>query len=146
MGAHSINLIQWFLDVNNLDIKYSLSQKNEFMRKQIVDNGFVNFVYKNIICFIHHGFCNWKNKFELEIIGSKGLIQVESLPKWGMQEVIYGKRVFPSGKPKLFKKIFKKDNTWLNEINFVLDHISCGKNVKLINNEGLNTLKVIKSF
>ena len=146
MGAHSINLIQWLLDVNNLDIKYSLSQKNEFMKKQIADNGFVNFVYKNIICFIHHGFCNWKNKFELEIIGSKGLSQVESLPKWGIQEVIYGKRVFPSGKPKLFKKIFKKDNTWLNEINFVLDRISCGKNVKLINNEGLNTLKVIKSF
>ena len=71
---------------------------------------------------------------------------MESLPKWGMQEVIYGKRVFPSGKPKLFKKIFKKDNTWLNEINFVLDRIGCGKNVKLINNEGLNTLKVIKSF
>ncbi len=146
MGAHSINLIQWLLDVNNLDIKYRLSQKNEFMKKQIIDNGFVCFIYQKIICLMHHGFCNWKNKFELEIIGSKGLIQVVSLPKWSFQEVIYGKRVFPSGKPKLYKKIFKKDNSWLNEINFVLDRIDREKNLKLINNEGLNTLKVIKSL
>ena len=35
MGAHSINLIQWLLDVNNLDIKYRLSQKNEFMKNKL---------------------------------------------------------------------------------------------------------------
>ena len=35
-------------------------------------------------------FLQLENKFELEIIGSKGLIQVESLPKWGMQKLFMG--------------------------------------------------------
>ena len=29
------------------------------------------------------GFCSWKNTFELELVGSKGYIKVDGLPKWG---------------------------------------------------------------
>ena len=97
MGSHSINLIQWLLKNDNLKIEYDNLQKKIFMKKKINDNGFINFKLNKIICFLHHGFCNWKNKFELEIIGSKGYIQVESLAKWNKQKIILGKRTFPSG-------------------------------------------------
>lgn len=144
MGAHSINLIQWLLKNTKLDIKNNIIQKNEFMNKKMVDNGFISFICNKTICFMHHGFCNWKNKFDLEIIGNRGLIQIDSLAKWGYQKISHGKRVLPSGKPNLSTKIFKKDNSWFYELNFVLDSIGNKKRLKQINNEGFETLKIIK--
>ena len=48
-----------------------------------IDNGFILFDIDKIIGVIHHGFCNWKNQFKLEIYGSKGFLKVSSLSKWG---------------------------------------------------------------
>lgn len=143
MGSHSINLVQWLLNEDNLKIKYNVFQKNEFIKRKLEDNGFVNFEFKNIICFVHHGFCNWKNKFELEIIGSKGYIQVESLAKWKKQKIIFGKRTLPSGIPKVKVKTFSKDNSWINEMMFVFNNLNNKKLLKKINYEGLSTLKII---
>ncbi|OUV60993.1 MAG: hypothetical protein CBC82_07605 [Cellvibrionales bacterium TMED122] len=143
MGSHSINLLQWLLNKDNLKIKYNTLQKNEFMKRKLNDNGFINFKLDNIICFVHHGFCNWKNKFELEIVGSKGYIQVDSLAKWNKQKIILGKRTLPSGSPKIKVKTFSKDNSWMNEMKFVFKNLNNKKLLKKINNEGLNTLKII---
>ena len=51
----------------------------------------------------------------VEISGSKGMIKINSLPKWGTQELILFKRKFPSGVPKTKKYYFEGDNSWKNE-------------------------------
>ena len=142
MGTHAINLIEWFFEKDIMKLNYCQNQKNEFLDKKKIDNGFCLFKVNKLTCLIHHGFCNWKNKFLLEIYGSKGFIEVNSLPKWGKQVITSGLRTYPSGVPKVKKNIFKKDYSWINEISTILDLISNKKKeITQFNNEGLITLK-----
>ena len=93
------------------------------MRKTKIDNGFSLIKIDDISCFFHHGFCNWNNIFKFEIYGSKGYLEVSSLSKWGNQTVSYGLRKYPSGKPFIKQFKFKIDNSWKNEIIFVINSI-----------------------
>ena len=52
----------------------------------------------------------------------------------GNQSVTYGKRVYPSGTPKMKTWKFKKDNSWKNELNFI---------IKKIQNKKINLMKLI---
>ena len=147
MGTHSINLLIWLLENNNFKIMDHTSQKNEFMNKRKIDNGFIFLKSKKIIASVHHGFCTWKNDFYLEISGSKGFIRIKSLSKWKNEIVSLGIRNFPDGKPKIKKWAFHKDNSWKNEMKFVLNKIlNKNKDLKFINFENQNTLKVIKNI
>jgi predicted dehydrogenase len=133
IGSHSVNLLQYFLNSHNLGRKFKFIQKNEFMYKKKDDNGYVIMKLKNFIIFLHFGFCSWQNTFEFELIGSKGFVKVLSLPKWkDGQKVVYGKRVFPSGKPIIKNFVFKKDNSFKNELEFILKKI---KNKMTFNNK-----------
>ena len=111
MGTHSINLAEWMVGGNGLKVVNHMHQKNEFLNKTKVDNGFILLKSKNIPVFIHHGFCTWKNKFNLEVSGSKGYVRVNSLSKWKNQEISFGSRKFPDGEPKIKKWSFKIDNS-----------------------------------
>lgn len=148
MGIHAINLLIWLTNDNNFKIISNLSQKNEFMKKGKVDNGFIFLKSKNIISTIHHGFCTWKNKFYIELSGSKGFVRINSLSKWKNQIVSFGKRSYPDGIPKIKKWIFSDDNSWKNEIKFVINNIlhNNKKKLKEINLENYNTFKIIKNI
>ena len=62
---------------------------------------------------------DWRNKFEANIIGSKGSLHINCLCKWGPSILIKRTRKLPSGKPKEFIKVIKiKDPTWKAEENF----------------------------
>ena len=102
MGSHSLNLLEWFFEYSKIIPSHNIFQSNEFMNKSKVDNGFIFLKINKIICIMHHGFCTWKNKFNLEISGSKGYIIVNSLSKWGDQKVTLGLRKYPSGAPYNF--------------------------------------------
>ena len=101
---------------------------------------------KSILIFVHHGFCNWKNQFTLEIIGKKGYLIVDSLPKWGRQTISIGTRTYPSGLPKIKIKKIIFDKSWENEIKFLLENLHNSKKINEINNEGLKTLKIVKKL
>ncbi len=147
MGSHSLNLLEWFFNGSKIVPSYSVFQSNEFMNKSKVDNGFIFLKAKKVICIIHHGFCSWKNKFNLELSGSKGYLNITSLSKWGDQKVSLGLRKYPSGIPKIKEWSFKKDNSWKNELVFVFEKIlSKNFNYFPINKEGYNTLKLIKKI
>lgn len=143
MGSHSLNLLQYFFKkIKIINVK---NQKNEFMKKKYIDNGFITMQVDKAICLIHHGFCTWKNNFEFEISGSKGFIKIISLSKWGDQKIIFGKRTYPSGIPKIKEWIFKVDNSWKNELLLVIKKIREKRiDYKLLNIEGYDTLKLIK--
>tara|TARA_B100000767_G_scaffold183231_1_gene171055 strand:- start:594 stop:1541 length:948 start_codon:yes stop_codon:yes gene_type:complete len=147
MGSHSLNLLQWFFENSKITPYHNISQSNEFMNKSKVDNGFVFLKIDKIICIMHHGFCTWKNKFNLEISGSKGYITVNSLSKWGDQKVSFGLRKYPSGIPLIKEWSFNYDNSWKNELLFAIKKIvSSGFDYTSINKEGYNTLKLIKKI
>lgn len=145
MASHSVNLLMWLFDSKNIKAIKSINQKNEFSKIHF-DNGFSILKIKNILINLHHGFCNWKNTFELEVYGQKGSLKVYSLPKWGTQVIISEKRVLPSGLPK--KKItrFHGDLSFKNELYYLLEIIfndsNINKNIiKKINYESYYTLK-----
>lgn len=147
MGTHSINLIEFFINKSNIKVDRSISQKNEFLKKNKIDNGFSILKYDKILIFMHHGFCTWKNDFNFEISGSKGFVRIDSLPKWGKQTVSLGIRKYPSGVPKIKNYYFYKDISWKNELTYVIDQFfNNKKNIKLINNEALNTIKIINNI
>jgi predicted dehydrogenase len=147
MGTHSINLLTWLTNVDYFKVIKSISKKNEFLNRTKIDNGFILLESKNIQAFIHHGFCTWKNIFDLEIIGTKGLIRINSLSKWKNQIVILGIRKYPDGEPKLKEWLFKVDNSWKNELLFVFSKIiKKNKNYIKINEESINTIKIINKI
>jgi hypothetical protein len=147
MGTHSINLVEFLINKSNIQVCSSFSQKNEFQKKSKIDNGFSILKHDKILIFMHHGFCTWKNKFNLEVSGSKGFVQIDSLPKWGRQTVSLGIRKYPSGTPKIKNYYYYRDMSWKNELTYVLDQLFYNKkNIKLINYESLNTIKIIKSI
>jgi predicted dehydrogenase len=59
---------------------------------------------------------DWKNKFEANIIGSKGSIHINCLCKWGPSILTIRKRKFPSGNPTERVKVLRiEDPTWKAE-------------------------------
>jgi predicted dehydrogenase len=142
MASHSINLLMWLFNCTNLKLLSSFNQKNEFSKKH-ADNGFAIFKIKNILINLHHGFCNWKNVFLLEIYGKKGALIIKSLPKWNKQTIILHKRKLPSGIPITSSKKFIKDLSFKNEIIDIIKKLQKRKieNLKEINNEAYYTLK-----
>ena len=142
MASHSINLLMWLFNCKNLKLLSSFNQKNEFSKKH-ADNGFAIFKIKNILINLHHGFCNWKNVFLLEIYGKNGALIIKSLPKWSKQTIILHKRKLPSGIPIASSKKFIKDLSFKNEIIDIIKKLQKRKikNLKEINNEGYFTLK-----
>ncbi len=146
MGTHSLNLLIWITNNKNFKIAKAISQKNEFLKKTKVDNGFILLKANNLHSIIHHGFCTWKNNFYLEIIGSNGLIRINSLSKWKDQKVTLGIRKLPDGKPNIKQWYFKKDNSWKNELMFVFNAINNKKNYKKINFESIDTANIIKKL
>jgi predicted dehydrogenase len=145
MASHSVNLLMWLFNSSALKVISSSNQKNEFSKAHF-DNGFATLKIKNILISLHHGFCNWKNIFSLEVYGKNGSLKVQSLPKWGNQTVITEKRVLPSGNPKVKVKKFKNDLSFKNELHSLLETIRNVDNIKhhvikKINYESYYTLK-----
>jgi len=76
---------------------------------------------KNISITFTTSLIDWKNKFEINIIGSKGSLHVNNLCKWDDSYFIYRKRILPSGIPKeLVIKCNKGDPTWDLEHDYFL--------------------------
>ena len=140
IGSHSLNLFDFFIKKKlNIFNSYKISHEH---KKD--DNGFFIAKVDKILCSIHFSFVRWKNKFNLEISGEKGFIKIQSLPKWGKQTLIYGKRVFPSGKPIIKKEFFFKDHSWYNEWIYFKKLIK--KRDLSSNLEGLSNMKIINKI
>ena len=119
IGIHSINLASWFLGKVN-----SVFAEIQNKEHSINDNGFIILSNEKVLANIHFSFIRWKNKFHLEISGKEGYVQIDSLPKWGCQTVIHGKRTYPSGPPIEKKWVIKKDTSWFNEWEFFISNIN----------------------
>ena len=105
----------------------NLPKKNNFFIKSKNENSNIDFAtfgyfHRNYVCKFTTSLIDWKNKFEINIIGSEGSLHIESLCKWSSSKFIYRKRVKPSGIPKEINFIEKKgDPTWVLEHKYVLN-------------------------
>ena len=90
--------------------------KNKF-ENETTDYFEINTKMKSLNISFNVSYLYWKNYFKIFVVGSKGYLKLEGLPKWGRTELVYGKRKLPSGKPYMRSYIFKeKDFTWSREI------------------------------
>jgi predicted dehydrogenase len=116
LGSHLLDL-SYFLFGEKIG-SFVISQK-----KSLENNNFdfISLINKKsqIPIQLEMTYCMWKNSFSLDILGSKGSINMRNLCKWGPSELSVGQRVFPSGIPIMNKKILKiNDPTWRLEHNF----------------------------
>jgi len=146
IGCHSVNLLQWLLKTNTFSNYLKVIQKNEYENKTKDDNGFILMKLGRTAIQMQFGFCSWKNTFELELVGSKGYIKVDGLPKWGEQIISLGRRKYPSGVPNIKTWKYNREYSFKNEMKFLLENIISGKFSKKINDEGFETLKCLKKI
>lgn len=91
--------------------------------------------------YLEASYLSWKNKFNLEIFGSKGSIIIKNLSKWGKVSFIFFKRKFPSGKPKeIIRKFNSVDRT------FYLDILDFEKKIIQKKIQNLTADKIIFKF
>ena len=115
-----LDLAPHLLDVYLFLFKY-LPRKNNFFIKSKNENTNIDyaqfgFEQSKFIVKFTTSLIDWKNKFEINIIGSKGSLHVKSLCKWSESQLIYRRRIQPSGVPKEFVYKEKKgDPTWMLE-------------------------------
>ena len=119
-GSHIIDLFHLF--VKNFDLKYSKLQNFFWRSKNIEDNAFCIFASGKKILSMHVSWTEWKNKFNFEIFGKKGKIEIIGLGKsYGIETVNLYKMKKNMKKPKkIIFKFRKKDNSfYLDFENFV---------------------------
>ena len=142
IGNHSLDLISYLFKGINFNKMSNVQSSHEYHKD---DNGFIIFKSHNKInFFVHYSFVTWKNTFNLEIGGKKGTAIVSSLPKWGNQKIIFYKRIFPSGIPKVNEKIFKIENSWFNECKFFIK--LCNEKKLNFNQEGLESMRILNNL
>lgn len=142
MGTHIIDLAHWY--VGEMRTIQGKLNRFEYSIESLDDNGFAIMSSDTITCMIHFSFVRWSNEFNLEITGEKGTIKVQSLPKWGIQQVMFQRRVFPAGIPETITMSFEVDRSWVNEWQ---EFCRCiiAQDMKW-NNDGFKTMQVAASL
>jgi predicted dehydrogenase len=141
LGVHLLDIyLYWF---NFLPKKFIpvLKQSNEL-------KCFDYFVFKSEEKFktlFTLSVLDWRNKFEANIIGSKGSLHINCLCKWGPSILTKRTRKFPSGKPwEIIKTIRSKDPTWKAEENYFNKNLKNNLNNFHLNasiNEAVESIK-----
>jgi predicted dehydrogenase len=142
MGTHVIDLARWF--VGEVESAQARLDRFEYGVKPLDDNGFGILHSGSVPCMVHFSFVRWMNNFTLEITGDKGTIEVRNLPKWGTQQVVLHRRVFPAGIPQVHTSSFEGDQSWKREW---LEFSRCVRDRDLKwNQDGLKAMQVAASL
>lgn len=88
--------------------------------------------------------CTWKNRFHVDLVGSKGSLELNSLCKWGSSSIVLRERKFPAGIPTETTWRFPKgDPTWQLEHTYFLDSIERASDTSLFRDVQVH--KILKS-
>ena len=140
IGSHLIDTIYFWFE-KKFDFK--LITKCKFENKS-PDHAILISRKKKPLIKLEMSMCRWKNSLNVEIIGSKGSLKLDSLCKWGPSILTLYKRKLPSGLPSEKKFIIKKkDPTWELEHKFFEKLIKIKKNNL---NKDLYISKVLKKL
>lgn len=126
LGSHLIDILIYLIDIK--DTKF-YTNKNLSFENKYEDYYEIACNFKNIYINLETSYLSWKNKFNINIYGSKGSMHLSGLCKWGESSIEIHRRKLPSGKPKIIKKIYnQEDPTWIKELNFFKKALKNKKN------------------
>ena len=126
LGSHLVDILIYLIDIK--DTKF-YTTKNLSFENKYEDYYEIACKYKDICINLKTSYLSWKNKFNINIYGSKGSIHITGLCKWGESSIEIHRRKLPSGKPKIIKKIYnQEDPTWMKELNFFRKALKNKKN------------------
>lgn len=66
---------------------------------------------------IEVSFLSWQNRWQIEVVGEHGSLEMHGLTKWGPSELVLRRRKLPSGKPDVTVEVaHPPDPTWAGDI------------------------------
>jgi predicted dehydrogenase len=66
---------------------------------------------------IECSFLSWKNRWRIEVVGERGMLEMDGLTKWGGSELVVWRRRFPSGPPdEERQRTAGPDPTWAADV------------------------------
>lgn len=146
-GVHLLDLICWF----NTMPEWTFAQRRMFAwpLNDLEDNGFFMLGWNNnSIAQIHTSWTQWKNRFELQIYGQNGSIEINGLGgSYGEETLTICKRKPEGGRPDIETQAFpEKDNSWLAEWQDFRDAINTGKAPMGNVADGINVMKTLNAI
>jgi predicted dehydrogenase len=144
-GVHVADLFQWFFGMPQE--VFSLMQKAVWqLEEPLEDNAFGLFRFPNgIVASMHTSWTQWKNKFQFEIFGKKGSIEIQGLGgSYGPENLVISERNPLGGAPKIDKVIFEgPDNSWDLEWQDFIEGINNGSSYFGTPIDGIRSMQII---
>jgi predicted dehydrogenase len=116
LGSHLIDLHCFFFGDLQGTVEQLILKKFE---NQSYDYASFNINSKFLSSF-EMSYLDWKNKFEIELLGEKGLVKLSGLGKWGNSILeVYERPPLPSAPKLIFRSEEFEDSTWKAEHHFL---------------------------
>ena len=147
-GVHVADLLQWFFGMPKQ--VYSSTQKGVWqLEGDLEDNAFGLFKYSSgLTVLMHTSWTQWKNKFQFEIFGTKGSIEVQGLGgSYGQETLIINIRNQLGGIPQVINYVYEeKDNSWCLEWEDFMRGIEAGAAYYGTPSDGIKSMKIIEAM
>ena len=130
LGSHLLDTLNFILGkiFKNLELVTSNNFENKSIDHAILKSNKKEKIHLELEMTL----CSWRNTFTCDIIGENGSIHLNRLCKWGPSELVFRRRILPSGLPIEKKKtILLEDPTWKKEINYFIRKIKDKEKINL---------------
>jgi predicted dehydrogenase len=76
---------------------------------------------------IECSFLSWRNRWRIEVVGERGMLEMDGLTKWGTSELVLWERKLPSGVPDEHREqVAGPDSTWAADLAHFEERIRAG--------------------
>jgi len=144
-GVHVADLYQWFFGMPNE--VFSWMQKAVWpLEDRLEDNAFGLFKFPNgALASMHTSWTQWKNKFQFEIFGTKGSLEINGLGgSYGQETLTISMRNPLGGAPKINEISYDgPDNSWDYEWQDFMSAIHGSGSYYGTPKDGVGAMKII---
>ncbi len=145
-GIHCVDLFRWYM--GNFESVSANIATNVFPIAPLEDTATILLHTKYNSCItIHSSITQWRNKFQLEIYGTKGYLEIVGLGgSYELQQLKIGKRAPNEPFSELIIDFRGKDKSWDNEWRHFIDVIK-GEPIELMGSgdDGVEAMKIIET-
>lgn len=76
---------------------------------------------------IECSFLSWKNRWRIEVVAERGMLEMDGLTKWGSSELVVWRRRLPSGPPDEERhRVTAPDPTWAADLAHFEERVKAG--------------------
>jgi predicted dehydrogenase len=146
-GVHLADLIQWFF---GMPAKISgKTSKYVWATDRVEDNAFAQLSWTDgRVAQFHTSWTQWKNRFELQIYGDQGAVEIQGLGgSYGPETLIEHTRSKAGGPPHSTTKVFPEgDQSWESEWAEFVEAIRGNGAYMGTPKEGLAAMKIVDAI